>query len=106
MPVWTYTTQVCKEKARAGWLFVGFRLLADWLQLWLLVVSPLWYNIDDSQLWWRIVNFIQLNQFMSARGYSFFLGCFYALVIGVVISVVISAWVGWSFQANRFDHVW
>jgi hypothetical protein len=39
--------------------------------------------------WLQIVSFIQLNDFMSARGYTFFLACFYALVAGLVVSVAI-----------------
>jgi hypothetical protein len=37
----------------------------------------------------QIVSFIQLNDFMAARGYTFFLACFYALVAGLVVSVAI-----------------
>lgn len=42
--------QVCKEKATYGWIFIFFRLAADWLQLWLIVVNPQWESIPSSQL--------------------------------------------------------
>jgi hypothetical protein len=32
--------------------------------------------------------------------------CFYLLFVGLIISVLVSIWVGMSFQANRFDYVW
>ena len=41
---------VCKEKSSYGWLFITFRLLMDWLQLWLLVVGPRTMDIPDDQL--------------------------------------------------------
>jgi hypothetical protein len=43
---------------------------------------------------------------MGARGYSFFLACFYVLFIGLLVSVAVSIWVGISFQSNRFEYVW
>jgi hypothetical protein len=36
-----------------------------------------------------VVSFIQLNDFMAIRGYTFFLACFYALVAGLAVSVAI-----------------
>jgi hypothetical protein len=41
---------VCKEKATYGWLFILFRLAADWLQLWLLMVNPQWMAIPSDKL--------------------------------------------------------
>jgi hypothetical protein len=58
---------VCKEKGGRSYAFIAFRLLADWLQLWLLVVHPPEFAIPDGQLWWKIVSFVSLNQFMAAR---------------------------------------
>jgi hypothetical protein len=67
-------------------------------------IEPACPAVDDR--WWQIMNFIQLNQFMTARGYSFFLACFYVLFIGLLVSVAVSIWVGISFQSNRFEYVW
>ncbi|KAL6762973.1 hypothetical protein V8C86DRAFT_516282 [Haematococcus lacustris] len=97
---------VCKEKDRPSVVFMAFRLLADWLQLWMLVVNPAWFNIPRPALWWQILYFISLNDFISARGTTFYLACFYLLVFGLLMSVVVSLWVGASFQNNRFEYVW
>jgi hypothetical protein len=58
---------VCKEKVAYGYAFISFRLVADWLQLWLLVVYTPQFMMPSDQLWWRIVSVISLNQFMAAR---------------------------------------
>ncbi|GFH17405.1 uncharacterized protein HaLaN_14036, partial [Haematococcus lacustris] len=97
---------VCKEKDKPSVVFMAFRLLADWLQLWMLVVNPAWFNIPRPALWWQILHFISLNDFISARGNTFYLACFYLLVFGLLMSVVVSLWVGASFQNNRFEYVW
>ncbi|KAL6762968.1 hypothetical protein V8C86DRAFT_516034 [Haematococcus lacustris] len=97
---------VCKEKDKPSVVFMAFRLLADWLQLWMLVVNPAWFNIPRPALWWQILYFISLNDFISARGNTFYLACFYLLVFGLLMSVVVSLWVGASFQNNRFEYVW
>ncbi len=142
---------MCKEKTAYSTGFIIFRLLADWLQLWLLVVQPSNFDIPSSQTWWRILSFISLNQFYSIRvrqpvgagasissrklahdshhpagsgrasassvpargathprlqGYTFFLVCFYLLVGGLALSLVLSLWVAKSFFENKFDFVW
>jgi hypothetical protein len=56
---------------------------------WLIVVNPQWFAIQGDALWWRIVSFVQLNEFMSARGYTFFIASFYLLVFGLAVSVAI-----------------
>jgi hypothetical protein len=48
----------------------------------------------------QIISFVQLNDFMSARGYTFFIACLYLLMGGLVMSVAISVWVGHSFQVG------
>jgi hypothetical protein len=58
---------VCKEKGQYGYGFIAFRLLVDWLQLWLLVVQPPQFDIPPNALWWRIISFISLSQFMAGR---------------------------------------
>jgi hypothetical protein len=58
---------VCKEKDGHSYAFIAFRLLADWLQLWLLVVHPPQFAIPGHKLWWKVISFISLNQFMAAR---------------------------------------
>lgn len=56
--------------------------------------------------WWRIVSVISLNDFMSARGFSFFLACLYTFVALLALTVGLCVWVAWSFKNKRFDHVW
>jgi hypothetical protein len=56
---------------------------------WLIVVNPSWFAIQGDALWWQIVSFVQLNDFMSARGYTFFIACFYLLLVGLIVSVAI-----------------
>ncbi len=58
---------VCKEKARASIAFIWFRLLVDFWQLWLLVVDRPQFNVPSHALWWHIVSFIGLDQFMAPR---------------------------------------
>jgi hypothetical protein len=58
---------VCKEKVAYGYRFITFRMLVDWLQLWLLVVHTPQFDMPSNQLWWRIVSVIGLNQFMAGR---------------------------------------
>jgi hypothetical protein len=53
--------------------------------------------------WLQIISFVQLNDFMSARGYTFFIACLYLLMGGLVMSVAISVWVGHSFQVGERD---
>jgi hypothetical protein len=58
---------VCKEKERSSWVFLGFRLLMEFAQLWLLVVDAPQYQIPSDALWWRVVSFVGLDQFMAGR---------------------------------------
>ena len=53
-----------------------------------------------------MLNFISLSQFMSYRGYTFFLVCFYIMVAGLFFNVILCLYVGNSFRNSRFDHVW
>jgi hypothetical protein len=55
---------------------------------------------------WQVVSLVNLNQFLGARGYTFFLGMLYIMVFGLLVAVALSIWVALQFQANRFDHVW
>jgi hypothetical protein len=55
---------------------------------------------------WQIVSLVNLNQFIAARGYTFFLGAIYLMFAGLLVAVGLSIWVAQQFQANRFDHVW
>jgi hypothetical protein len=52
------------------------------------------------------VSLVNLNQFIAARGYTFFLGAIYLMFAGLLVAVGLSIWVAQQFQANRFDHVW
>lgn len=52
------------------------------------------------------MSLVNLNQFVAARGYTFFLGMLYVMVVGLLVAVALSIWVALQFQANRFDHVW
>jgi hypothetical protein len=58
---------VCKEKELYTAKFIMFRLFVDWWQLWLLVVWPPQFDIPKHALWWRVVSFIGLNDFMETR---------------------------------------
>jgi NADH:ubiquinone oxidoreductase subunit K len=53
-----------------------------------------------------VFSFIQLNQFMSARGYMFFLICLYIFAAAVFTNLGLCVWVSRAFQNNKFDHVW
>jgi hypothetical protein len=55
---------------------------------------------------WKVFSFLQLNDFMSARGYSFFLACLYIMAAGLAMNVGLCIWVSKSFAENRFDRVW
>jgi hypothetical protein len=55
---------------------------------------------------WKVFSFLQLNAFLSARGYNFFLGCMYIMAAGLVLNVGLCIWVSKAFAENRFDHVW
>jgi hypothetical protein len=54
----------------------------------------------------HLIDVHMLSAQSRTQGFEFFLACFYSLVIGLIMSVVLSVWVGASFQQNRFDHVW
>ncbi|KAJ9530284.1 hypothetical protein QJQ45_023567, partial [Haematococcus lacustris] len=55
---------------------------------------------------WQVVSLVNLNQFLAARGYLFFLGLMYSMVVGLLVAIILSVWVGHMFKNNRFDHVW
>ena len=55
---------------------------------------------------WQVISFVQLNQFMSARGYTFFVTCLYIMIGGLVADIALCLYVGYAFKNNRFDHVW
>ncbi len=52
-----------------------------------------------------VLSFVSLNQFMTQRGYGFFIGCLYIMVVGLAMNVLLCAYVANSFKNNRFDHV-
>jgi hypothetical protein len=56
--------------------------------------------------WWQAFSFIQLNYFMSVRGYTFFLICMYILAVALAANVGLCVWVANSFKNNSFNHVW
>ncbi|KAL6764390.1 hypothetical protein V8C86DRAFT_1586354 [Haematococcus lacustris] len=99
---------VAKEKAPT-WRFAAFRLFLDFLQLFLLTVNPQYGFtgfIDNSNIGWQVVSFIGLNQFLANRGYLFFIVALYIMAGALLFNVVLCVWVGYSFQANSFNHVW
>ncbi|GFH31748.1 uncharacterized protein HaLaN_30852, partial [Haematococcus lacustris] len=84
-------------------------LFFDALQLWLILVGPQYgYTgwINSSNKVWQVVSLVNLNQFLAARGYLFFLGLMYSMVVGLLVAIILSVWVGHMFKNNRFDHVW
>jgi hypothetical protein len=64
-----------------------------------------WHQFPLRRLW-QVVSLVNLNQFIAARGYTFFLGAIYLMFAGLLVAVGLSIWVAQQFQANRFDHVW
>ncbi|PNH09214.1 Tiny macrocysts protein B, partial [Tetrabaena socialis] len=87
-----------------GWGGVDGR---DFLQLWLLVVNPSYgWVIGAKTKVWQVVSFIQLNDFLAARGYTTFLVLLYVFVGLLAVNLVISVWVAHSFSNNRFEFVW
>mmetsp|Transcript_29309 Transcript_29309/g.64857 ORF Transcript_29309/g.64857 Transcript_29309/m.64857 type:complete len:2212 (+) Transcript_29309:218-6853(+) len=97
---------VSREK-KVGMGFVIFRLFFDALQLLLLTINPKYgWSIDGTATWWRAISLIQLNDFMSARGTSFFLACLYIFVVLLAMNVALCLWVAWSFCQNQFNQVW
>ncbi|PNH09202.1 Tiny macrocysts protein B, partial [Tetrabaena socialis] len=87
--------------------FAFFRMFLDFLQLWLLVVNPSYgWVIGAKTKVWQVVSFIQLNDFLAARGYTMFLVLLYVFVGLLAINLVISVWVAHSFSNNRFEFVW
>ncbi|GFH07401.1 tiny macrocysts protein B [Haematococcus lacustris] len=84
-----------------------FKLFADFLQLFLLMVTPKYgFDIKSNSKGWQIASVIGLNDFFAARGLTFFLAFLYVFVILLVGVVAMSIWVAWSFRSNRFDQVW
>ncbi len=55
---------------------------------------------------WQVFSFLQLNAFMEARGYTFFLVCLYVMIAGLALNVALCFWVSKSFANNSFGHVW
>ncbi|KAG2425298.1 hypothetical protein HXX76_013879 [Chlamydomonas incerta] len=82
-------------------------MFLDFLQLWLLVVNPSYgWDINADSKGWKVVSFIQLNSFLTSRGYTFFLVVFYIFVGMLAFNVALSIWVAYSFSNNRFEYVW
>ncbi|PNH03659.1 Tiny macrocysts protein B [Tetrabaena socialis] len=98
---------VSKEKKLSSVSFAFFRMFLDFLQLWLLVVNPSYgWVIGAKTKVWQVVSFIQLNDFLGARGYTTFLVLLYVFVGLLAVNLVISVWVAHSFSNNRFEFVW
>ena len=53
--------------------------------------------------WWKVVSIIQLTDFMSNRGFTFFMVCLYVFVFLLIVTVCISLWVAWSVSACYGD---
>jgi hypothetical protein len=52
-----------------------------------------------------VISFVGLNQFMTQRGYMFFIICLYVMVGGLAMNVLLCFYVANSFKNNQFDHV-
>ncbi|GAX73357.1 hypothetical protein CEUSTIGMA_g810.t1 [Chlamydomonas eustigma] len=89
------------------WKFVAFKIIFDVWQLLTLVINPQygWY-FDGSQMWWQVLDFVQLNYFMTARGVTFYLVCLYIFAALVFFTLALCIWVAWSFKNQQFDYVW
>ena len=55
---------------------------------------------------WKFVTYIQLEDFMIVRGYTFFIVILYIAIALLFIALGLCIYVGYSFQLNRFDFVW
>ncbi|PNH12265.1 Tiny macrocysts protein B [Tetrabaena socialis] len=98
---------VSKEKQLSSVGFAFFRMFLDFLQLWLLVVNPSYgWAINAKSRIWEVVSFIQLNAFLSGRGYMTFLVLLYIFVGLLAVNFGLSVWVAHSFSNNRFEFVW
>ncbi|GAX73356.1 hypothetical protein CEUSTIGMA_g809.t1 [Chlamydomonas eustigma] len=89
------------------WKFVAFKLILDLWQLLTLTINTQYgWTIDPGTVWWQVLDIIQLNYFMSARGLTFFLVCLYIFIALLVFTLAICIWVAWSFKNQQFDYVW
>ena len=55
---------------------------------------------------WQFITYIQVEDFMSNKGYTFFMAILYIVVVTLFIALGLCVQVGYSFQMNRFDFVW
>ncbi len=53
-----------------------------------------------------MLSFSGLNQFLSIRGYAFYLGLLYIMIVLLVFVCGLCVWVGRAFRDNTFSHVW
>lgn len=47
---------------------------------------------------------VNLNQFLAARGYTFFIAAMYVMAFGLLVAIGLCAWVSNSFRNNRCAH--
>ncbi|GAX73347.1 hypothetical protein CEUSTIGMA_g800.t1 [Chlamydomonas eustigma] len=89
------------------WKFVAFKVVFDlWQLLTLTINSQYGWTFDGHATWWQVIDIIQLNYFMSARGQMFFLICLYVFVALLMFTLGLCIWVAWSFKNQAFDYVW
>ncbi|GAX73364.1 hypothetical protein CEUSTIGMA_g817.t1 [Chlamydomonas eustigma] len=89
------------------WQFVTFKIILDLWQLLTLTINPQYgWSFNAYDTWWQVIDIIQLNYFMSARGLTFFLVCLYIFIALLLFTLAICIWVAWSFKNQVFDYVW
>jgi hypothetical protein len=57
---------------------------------------------------WRAFAVLQLGRdgFMATRGLTFYLICFYLMVVGIVATLAAGVWVAYSLRANELTTTW
>ncbi len=83
-----------------------FRLLLDWLQVFLLVVQPGRFSIPSDYLLWRAFNWISLRQFMNIQGFSFYEAWFYLFVASMGLWALMFVWASWSCLHKTLELDW
>lgn len=91
-------------------LLIGLRFglhFGTCVQLFLIIVSlQNGWDIPRGNIGWQVFSFISLTQFLSARGYTFFLALMYIMAVALVANVGLCWWVARSFSDGQFSYVW
>lgn len=55
---------------------------------------------------WQIAEIVNLDTFIAARGFPFYLACLYIALVLLAAHIGLGVWVGWGVQNNRLDLSW